>query len=116
MPDHARAQLQCARLALAFALVVSSLPAMAGEKADIELGRQVFTELAQPNCGICHTLDDAGTTGTIAPNLDRLQPSEERVQTAVRMGPGAMPDYSGRLSDEEIDALAAYVAHAAAQP
>ena len=34
-------------------------------------GKQVFADAA---CGSCHTLDAAGSTGTIGPNLDTLKP------------------------------------------
>jgi mono/diheme cytochrome c family protein len=34
--------------------------------ADLSTGKQLF----QQKCGYCHTLAEAGTTGTIGPNLD----------------------------------------------
>jgi cytochrome c6 len=78
-----------------------------------DLGREVFTSIADPSCGSCHTLADAGTTGTIGPNLDELQPSREKVAQAVRNGVGVMPSFQDRLTDEQIDAVATYVADAA---
>jgi mono/diheme cytochrome c family protein len=36
-----------------------------------ELGKEVFTAIAQPPCGACHTLADAGTTGTTGPKKMR---------------------------------------------
>jgi cytochrome c6 len=80
---------------------------------DAERGREVFTSIADPSCGSCHRLDDAGTTGTIGPNLDELQPSADQVEQAVRTGPGAMPSFEDELSDEQIDAVSTYVADAA---
>lgn len=68
----------------------------------------------EPGCGSCHVLEDAGTTGTVRPNLDDLQPDAERVAQAVRTGPGAMPSYEGQLSDEQIENVAAYVSEASA--
>src|SRR5207244_8549132 len=35
-------------------------------------------------CGICHTLADAGVTGDVGPNLDRLAPTRARVLAAIR--------------------------------
>lgn len=78
-----------------------------------DLGREVFTSIAEPTCGSCHTLADAGTTGSVGPNLDSLQPSRDQVAQAVRAGLGVMPSYADQLGDEEIDAVAAYVAEAA---
>jgi mono/diheme cytochrome c family protein len=69
-------------------------------------GKQIFTE----QCGGCHTLQDAGTTGAIGPNLDELQPNEGTVREQVTNGGGSMPAFKGKLSDDEIKAVAAYVA------
>ncbi len=74
-----------------------------GEAAD---GEAIFSA----NCGGCHTLSAAGTTGTTGPNLDDLAPAQDAVEMQVRMGGGGMPAFEGKLSDEEIEAVAAYVA------
>ncbi len=37
-------------------------------------GKKVFTT----NCGSCHTLADAGTDGSVGPNLDDLKPTWRR--------------------------------------
>jgi cytochrome c6 len=78
-------------------------------RGDPEAGRTVFLEVAQPSCGQCHTLADAGTTGTIGVDLDERQPSFAEVEQAVRTGPGAMPSYADQLTDEQIDDVSAYV-------
>ena len=62
-------------------------------------------------CGTCHTLADAGTTGTFGPNLDDLKPDVARVEHAIATGPGGMPD--GLLDGAEAGAVAKYVAGAA---
>ena len=62
------------------------------------------------NCGSCHVLGAAGTTGSVGPNLDELKPDEATVEEQVRNGGGGMPAFQGRLSDAEIKAVAAYVA------
>ncbi len=69
-------------------------------------GEAVFTS----NCGSCHVLGTAGTTGSVGPNLDELKPDEATVEEQVRNGGGGMPAFQGRLSDAEIKAVAAYVA------
>jgi sulfite dehydrogenase len=91
-----------------------ALAGMAGAAAaaDAELGRKVFLELAKPPCATCHTLADAGSSGPIGPVLDELKPDAQRVEAAVRNGLGVMPAYEGSLSDEQIEAVAAYVAKA----
>jgi mono/diheme cytochrome c family protein len=69
-------------------------------------GREVFVA----NCGSCHTLSDAGTTGTIGPSLDDVGLSAADVETQVRQGGGGMPAFEGQLSDDEIAQVSAYVA------
>lgn len=81
----------------------------AADDSQFALGRQVFTELAQPSCSICHTLKDAGASGEIGPDLDALKPSASRVATAVRGGVGIMPAFVESLTDAQIDAVAHYV-------
>jgi mono/diheme cytochrome c family protein len=68
-------------------------------------GKTIFTT----NCASCHTLKDAGTTGTVGPNLDQLKPSEPRVEKQVRNGGAIMPAFQGKLTDAQIKAVAAYV-------
>ena len=82
-------------------------------RGDPEAGRTIFTETANPSCATCHTLGDAGATGTTAPNLDELQPTFEQVVSAVRTGPGIMPSFDDQLTDQQIDDVAAYVSQAA---
>lgn len=64
-------------------------------------------------CGSCHTLEAAGTSGTTGPNLDDVQPDAETVEEQVRNGGGGMPAFEGQLSDQEIEAVATYVAESA---
>ena len=89
---------------MGFSLLSSSLP------AEDDLGRKVFTEIAQPPCAVCHTLQAAGAAGTIGPSLDELKPAKEQVLEAVRKGVGVMPAFGERLTKEQIEAVAAYVA------
>ena len=61
------------------------------------------------NCGSCHTLADAGTEGTVGPNLDAAEYDRGDVEDQIRNGGGGMPAFEGELTDEQIDQLAAYV-------
>lgn len=81
----------------------------AGE-GDPEAGKEVF---AEAGCGACHTLADAGTTGTIGPNLDESKPSAELAVERVTNGMGAMPPFRDQLTEQQIQDVAAYVAQAA---
>lgn len=80
--------------------------------ADDARARELFAERTQPSCASCHTLRDAGSTGTIGPVLDELQPDEERVSRALRDGIGVMPSFGNKLSELDIALLARYVARA----
>jgi cytochrome c6 len=76
-------------------------------------GKQIFTKTASPACAGCHTLKDAGSTGTVGPDLDQLKPSRAAVVTQVTNGGGPMPAYKGKLSQAQIEAVAAYVSSVA---
>ena len=73
----------------------------------MELGLEVYNNKAQ--CGMCHTLQAAGSEGQIGTNLDQLKPSMLQVVSAVTNGISVMPSFEGILSSEEIDAVAYYV-------
>jgi len=66
--------------------------------------------LFSANCASCHTLAAAGTSGTIGPNLDESQADLAAITEQIRNGGGGMPAFGGQLTDEQIEALAAYVA------
>ena len=78
-----------------------------------ELGQKVFTELSQPPCALCHALAAAGAAGTIGPSLDELKPDRAKVLQAVTKGVGVMPPFAGKLTPEQIEAVADYVAKTA---
>lgn len=73
-------------------------------------GKDIF---AAAGCGSCHTLADAGASGTIGPNLDDAKPPKSLVVDRVTNGKGVMPSFSSRLTKQQIDAVAAYVSGAA---
>lgn len=81
-----------------------SLPAGAGGE-DPKL-------LFESNCGSCHVLADAGTSGTIGPNLDQAKPTLQRAITQITNGGGGMPAFKGELTAAQIRALARYVVRA----
>jgi mono/diheme cytochrome c family protein len=72
-------------------------------------GKSIFTT----SCGSCHTLADAGTTGTVGPNLDQSRPSKALAVDRVTNGQGAMPSFKDSLDPQQIDAVAEYVSQAA---
>ena len=83
-----------------------------GETAgDPVAGKEVF--IGEAGCASCHTLSDAGATGTIGPNLDASQPSAELVVERVTNGLGGMPSFAETLSEEQIQDVAAYVSSVA---
>jgi len=88
----------------------SSTSTGGAENASAE-GKQVFTQ----NCGGCHTLKDAGTTGSVGPDLDELKPPKATVVRQVNNGGGPMPAFKGKLSPAQIDAVATYVSTVAGQ-
>jgi mono/diheme cytochrome c family protein len=63
-------------------------------------------------CAGCHTLADAGTTGTVGPNLDQAKPPLSLVVNRVVNGAGAMPSFKGQFTDKQIADVAAYVVKA----
>jgi mono/diheme cytochrome c family protein len=65
------------------------------------------------NCATCHTLADAGATGSVGPNLDDLKPDEETVKNQVTNGGGGMPAFGGQLSETQIESVAKYVSSVA---
>ena len=75
--------------------------------AQMELGLEVFNNKAQ--CGMCHTLQAAGSEGQIGTNLDQLKPQIPQIISTVTNGIGVMPAFEGMLTMKEIDAVAYYV-------
>ena len=80
-------------------------------EGDAAAGEQVF---ASAGCGGCHTLSEAGSSGTVGPNLDGANLTFDEVVTQVQNGGGAMPAFSGTLSEQQIRDVAAFVVAASA--
>jgi cbb3-type cytochrome c oxidase subunit III len=70
-------------------------------------GKSIF---ASAGCAGCHTLAAAGATGNVGPNLDEAKPSLDLAVDRVTNGKGGMPSFKGQLSDEQIQAVAKFVA------
>ena len=73
----------------------------------MKLGLEVYNNKAQ--CGVCHTLQAAGSVGNIGPNLDQLKLPMSQIIYAVTNGIGVMRAWEGILTYEEIEAVAYYV-------
>jgi mono/diheme cytochrome c family protein len=72
-----------------------------------EHGRMLFVE----NCGSCHTLDAAGTTGQIGPDLGDIPLDEADVRRAIEIGgegSGTMPQ--NLVTGQDATDVAAFVA------
>jgi cytochrome c oxidase subunit II len=90
-------------------------------------GKTLFTEAAEPTaCKSCHTLADAGATGTTGPDLDEVIPdlSDAEIKQSIEdpdvdvtegFQPGIMPRYGDSLSEEQVDALVKYLKEVAGQ-
>jgi cbb3-type cytochrome c oxidase subunit III len=91
----------------AYVSMVAGKPVAKGKQATS--GKDIFSA----NCGSCHTLKNAGTNGTVGPNLDQLKPDVTRVQHQVINGGGAMPAFKGTLTPDQISTVAKYVASVA---
>ena len=101
-------------LAAAFAVLALLIgPALIGAKAPggaapPRAGKQIFTA---EGCGSCHTLADAGATGTTGPDLDEQAPDAATVEAKVESGGGGMPSFD--LPAPELQALGEYVSSVA---
>jgi cytochrome c6 len=92
---------------------MSEAEARSGEGSLAAEGKTVFTT----TCGSCHTLQAAGTSGEVGPNLDELEPDLATVEHQVVNGGGGMPAFGkeGLLDAKEIKAVATYVSSVAGQ-
>ena len=93
------------KILLILLVVTFSSSAFADPK--MELGLDVYNNKAQ--CGVCHTLQAAGSDGNIGPNLDQLKLQLDQIIYAVTNGIGVMQAWEGILTQEEIEAVAYYV-------
>ena len=78
-------------------------------KGDPAAGKPIFESAG---CKSCHTLADAGATGTVGPNLDQAKPDYRLATARVTLGKGVMPPFKGQLTDQQIADVSAYVVQA----
>jgi cytochrome c553 len=82
-------------------------------KGDPVAGKAIFTGAS--GCTGCHTLADAGSSGTVGPNLDDAKPSFDLAYDRVTNGQGGMPSFQTSLTDQQRADVAAYVSSVAGQ-
>jgi len=80
-------------------------------KGDPVAGKAIFTGAS--GCTGCHTLADAGSSGTVGPNLDDAMPSFDLAYDRVTNGQGGMPSFQTSLTDQQRADVAAYVSSVA---
>ena len=97
------------KILLILFLLIFSRSVVADDK--MALGVEVYNNKAQ--CGVCHTLQAAGSAGNIGPDLDQLKLPMSQVIYVVTNGIGVMQAWEGILTNEEIEAVAYYVFNSA---
>jgi cytochrome c6 len=86
-------------------------PAEQQPEAPLSASEQRGSELFVQSCGSCHTLEAAGTTGQVGPDLDELQADRARVLKAIETGgtgSGTMP--AGLYEGKDAQDVATFVA------
>ena len=78
-------------------------------EGNAEEGKKIY---AANGCGSCHTLKDAGSSGTIGPNLDDAKPDLQLAIERVTNGKSPMPAFKDTLSEQQIADVATYVVEA----
>jgi cbb3-type cytochrome c oxidase subunit III len=110
MPANIYEGTQADEVAAFVAAVAGNPEASGGGGAPLTEATDGKTIFVEAGCVSCHTLAAAGATGTIGPNLDQAQPDVALVVDRVTNGMGGMPSFRGRLTEEQIQAVAEYVA------
>jgi len=86
-------------------------PATQAEEQPLDPEAEKGQDLFVDNCGTCHTLDAAGTQGSIGPNLDEAQVDEAEVLEVIAnggRGSGNMP--ANLVTGADAQAVAKFVA------
>jgi mono/diheme cytochrome c family protein len=73
---------------------------------DAAAGKKVFESAG---CTGCHTLEAAGSSGNVGPNLDQAKPDRALIHLRVTKGKGPMPPFQGQLSDKQIADVVEFV-------
>ena len=98
-----------ARVGVLWLLASAAGSSWAADPAELARGKQLFLTL-QPACAVCHTLQAAGAQGEVGPVLDEIKPNAERVLRALRNGIGAMPSFAEKMTEQDMQAVARFVA------
>ena len=121
MPQNFGDQLSDQQLADLVAFLVE---ATGGPKGNPEMGKEIFTTTAQPACSTCHTLEEAGATQTIGPNLDEVLKGKDAdfihesivnpdAEIAAGYPDTLMPeDYGQKLDAQQLADLVAFLVQA----
>ena len=72
----------------------------------ITAGRELFNNYS---CSACHALSDAGSSGSVGPDLDNPNLTRDAIVTRIEMGGGPMPSFAGQISEADIGKLADYI-------
>lgn len=71
----------------------------------------VGQDLFERTCAVCH--GDGGEGSTNRPALNQgsnaATLTDEQIRGVISVGPGAMPSFASRLSDEQVDSLIEYL-------
>lgn len=97
-----RAMLRRPLLAVALVVLLSGCGSLEGKFGE---------ELYRAGCAACHGADLSGGTGLdIGPgsNAD-IGLSNQQLAGVIRVGPGSMPSYGGRLTEAQIESLVVYM-------
>jgi mono/diheme cytochrome c family protein len=93
-------------------------------QGDPEAGEEVFTTVASPACATCHTLQAAGATQTLGPNLDEALPDKDAAfiresivepdaEVTSGFADNLMPeDYGDKLTEQQLNDLVAFLVEA----
>ncbi len=94
--------------AVALAVVVSScssVPEAPADDAQLVEGQQIYAR----SCASCHGASGQGGTGArLAGTVGETYPDIDDQMAVIAEGRNAMPPFGGRLSAEEIEAVARY--------
>ncbi|MCH8899647.1 MAG: cytochrome c [Acidobacteria bacterium] len=95
------------RGALLLVLLVAALIAGCSDRLEGKHGEELY----RVGCAQCHGAD---LTGGLGPPIDAgsnadIGLSDEQVVDVIRVGPGAMPGFDRRLTEEQIESLVVYL-------
>jgi mono/diheme cytochrome c family protein len=93
-------------------------------EGDPAAGKEIFTASAQPPCATCHTLQEAGASGIVGPNLDEVLKGKDAAfihesivdpgaEIATGFTAGIMPTtYADQLDEKQLADLVAFLEQA----